>query len=35
MNLIIANQSLSGGYQEVNDRIVRSIKDGERFVLAK
>jgi hypothetical protein len=35
VNLAIANQSLAGGYEEVNDKVVRQIKDGESFSLAK
>lgn len=34
-NLPIAHQSLSGGYSEVNDKVTRRVKDGERFSLAK
>ncbi len=34
-NLPIAHQSLSGGYAEVNDKVTRRFKDGERFSLSK
>jgi len=34
-NLPIAHQSLSGGYSEVNDKVTRKVKDGERFSLSK
>jgi hypothetical protein len=34
-NLPIAHQSLSGGYNEVNDKVTRRVKDGEKFSLAK
>ncbi len=34
-NLPIAHQSLSGGYNEVNDKVTRMVKDGEKFSLAK
>jgi hypothetical protein len=34
-NLPIAHQSLTGGYSEVNDKVTRKVKDGERFSLAK
>lgn len=34
-NLAIAHQSLTGGYSEVNDKVTRRVKDGERFSLAK
>jgi len=34
-SLPIAHQSLSGGYAEVNDKVTRRVKDGERFSLAK
>jgi hypothetical protein len=34
-NLAIAHQSLAGGYNEVNDKVTRRVKDGERFSLAK
>jgi hypothetical protein len=35
LNLAIANPSLAGGYEEVNDKVVRHIKEGETFSLAK
>ena len=35
VNLPIAHQSLSGGYNEVNDKVTRKVKDGEKFSLAK
>ncbi|HAT10084.1 MAG TPA: hypothetical protein DCS97_05720 [Planctomycetes bacterium] len=31
----VSHQSLAGGFEEVNDRIARQIKDGEAFDLAK
>jgi hypothetical protein len=34
-NLAIAHQSLTGGYSEVNDKVTRRVKDGERFSLSK
>ena len=34
-NLSIAHPSLAGGYSEVNDKVVRKIKDGEKFSIAK
>jgi hypothetical protein len=33
--LPVAHQSLQGGYEEINDRISRQLKDGEVFDLAK
>ncbi|MBA3939117.1 MAG: hypothetical protein H0X38_16850 [Planctomycetes bacterium] len=35
MNLSVTLQSLAGGYEEVNDKITRKIKEGENFSLAK
>jgi hypothetical protein len=35
VNLPIAHQSLSGGYSEVNDKVTRKVKDGEKFSLSK
>lgn len=35
VNVPINHQSLAGGYEEVNDKIIRHVKDGERFVLSK
>jgi hypothetical protein len=34
-NIPISHQSLSGGYNEVNDKLARRIQDGEKFSLAK
>ncbi len=35
LNVPIGHQLLDGGYEEVNDKVVRQIKDGEAFQLAK
>ena len=35
LNVPIGHQALDGGYQEVNDKIVRQIKEGEAFQLTK
>jgi hypothetical protein len=35
LNLPIANPALAGGYEEVDDKVVRHIKDGEKFSLGK
>jgi hypothetical protein len=35
INVPIGHQSLDGGYEEVNDKVKRHIKEGETFQLAK
>ena len=34
-NLSVAHPSLAGGYNEVNDKVARRVKDGEKFSIAK
>ena len=34
-NLSVAHPSLAGGYSEVNDKVARKVKDGEKFSIAK
>lgn len=35
LNVPLGHQSLDGGYEEVNDRVRRHVKDGEAFQLTK
>ena len=35
LNVPVGHQQLDGGYEEVNDKVMRKVKDGETFQLAK